>query len=493
MSQRRKAVEKELADFLSGPALQFVLTQLYNVTKKIGHRWTENDKSLALSIFHASPKVYRILRKIFLLPSVSTLQRVLRNVQVYPGFNNNILKALKQKVSSMPPNAELCCVVFDEMTIRETVTYNMERDFVEGLEDFGNSGRTKHVANHATVFMVQGLLTNWKQAVGYFLSSGSMDSKLLHSLLLECLDKLEETGLEVKVMIADQSSNNGRSFEQLCKVTEEEPFFFHKGRKIYMMYNPPRLLKDVCNNMKKHGFVVKGEEINWTYIEQFYNFDKQNAVRIAPELTAKHIDMPPSSALHVKYAAQVLSHSVAAGLSFLVTLQVLSPDATATALFIEKFDQLFNAFNSRNLRSSQRKGHGMTGTSGHVEFLQDTLDWLQSVQLPETARSSQLSCLTRWKMAIRSLLALWEELSNNYGVNILLTDRLNQDCVEDLFSTIRGKGGHGDNPSADQFRTVLRQAMVDSFLVHSHCKEDTDGCLPDFNSLIWSEEEDDPV
>ena len=53
----------------------------------------------------------------------------------------------------MPQNSELCSVVFDEMVIKEAVEYNRERDEVEGLEDFGLSGgRTKLVANHATVF-----------------------------------------------------------------------------------------------------------------------------------------------------------------------------------------------------------------------------------------------------------------------------------------------------------------------------------------------------
>ena len=82
--------------------------------------------------------------------------------------------------------------------------------------------------------MVWGLLSNWKQAVGYFLSSVPIDSKLLHSFLLECIDTAEEAGLKVKVVIADQGSNNRKTFDKLCKITEAEPFFCHKGKKKYM-------------------------------------------------------------------------------------------------------------------------------------------------------------------------------------------------------------------------------------------------------------------
>ena len=124
----------------------------------------------------------------------------------------------------------MCAVVFDEITIKECVSYNKERDEIEGLEDFGLNGKTKYVANHAIVFMVRGLKANWKQPVGYFLSSGPVEGQMLHSLLQECIEKVEEVGLNVKAVIADQGSNNRECFK-LLKVTEEQPFFFHKEKK----------------------------------------------------------------------------------------------------------------------------------------------------------------------------------------------------------------------------------------------------------------------
>ncbi|GFO46696.1 THAP domain-containing protein 9 [Plakobranchus ocellatus] len=62
-------------------------------------------------------------------------------------------------------------------------------------------------------------------------------------------------------------------------------------------------------------------------------------------------------------------------------------------------------------------------------------------------------------------------------MKFLLTSRLNQDCVENLFSVIRGKGGHRDNPDVGQFTSALQQVMVDSLMVASirkSCKDDLD-------------------
>ena len=478
---------RRLSEFFSGATLEFLRTQLRLINRKRhGFRWKDDDKAFALSLYHASPKACRILKQLFLLPSVNTLRKIMQKIRVYPGFNRVILKALQTKILSMPPHSELCSITFDEMALKEAVEYNKEKDEVEGLEDFGSNGRTKYVVNHATVFMARGLISPWKQAVGYALSSGPIKYSDLHSLLLECIESLQNSGLNVKVVIADQGSNNRKMFEACCNVSAENPFFFVNGKKVFVIYDPPHLLKNVRNNLRRNGFLVNGKEVSWAHVKDFYYLDKRNQIRVAPKLTDKHIELPPFAALRVKYAAQVLSHSVASGLALLAASGIFSEDVLSTAHFLENFDQLFNAFNSGNLRSSQKMGHGLSEHSGHHEFLRNALEWLQSISLPPTSRVRKLPCLTGWKMGIRALL-LWDDLHTEHGVKFLLTNRLNQDCLENLFSTIRGKGGHGDNPSAQQFRIRLRQTMVDSFFVHSqssNCKEDYDKSLIALSALM---------
>ena len=87
----------------------------------------------------------------------------------------------------MPPGGKACAIVFDEMTMKEELSYNIEEDNVEELEDFGNQ-RSSYVANHTTVFMARGLLEPWKQAVGYILSSGPVSGNLFKPLISQCVD-----------------------------------------------------------------------------------------------------------------------------------------------------------------------------------------------------------------------------------------------------------------------------------------------------------------
>lgn len=467
-----------LKPFLSGPALDFVDSQVrVGKVKNKGQRWTPHDKAISLSLYHSSPKTYRLLKRIFKLPSVKTLKRCMQKIDVGPGFNASVLEALKQKVATLPKDSTLCAIVMDEMTIKESLEYSVEKDEVEGFENFGPLGKTKYVANHAIAFMVRGLMSKWKQPIGYFLSSGPMTASTMKELLLDCIDKLTAAGLTVKVVIGDQGSNNQSLFSTLLKATVDKPYFEASGTKIYVLYDPPHLIKNVRNNFKKHGFTVDGELIQWEYVKDFFLMDSSMKIRMAPKLTSRHINLPPFAPLRVKLATQVLSHSVAAGISTLCSLGGLPSDADHTAEFIETMDRLFNCFNSSGLRSTAKMRYAISEKSEHKTFLLECLNWLAGVK---SQGKRALPCLTGWRMAIMCLLQLWDDLHKTHGIKFLLTNRLNQDCVENLFSVIRGKGGHRDNPDSVQFRAAFRQVMVDAVMIPSkgsNCKEDVDDFL----------------
>ena len=231
------------------------------------------------------------------------------------------------------------------------------------------------------------------------------------------------------------------------------------------------------------------QPIKWDYVVDFYNFDAAGAIRMAPKLTDDHISLPMFTKMRVNLAAQVLSHTVAAGISTLHRLKYISEEAKTTATFIETMDQLFNAFNSSGLTSRQKFGHALTNTSGHFEFLKDTLEYFNNLELPN---KRSLPCINGWKISISSLLGLWTDLSQKLDFKFLLTNRLNQDCVENLFSIIRGKGGKRDNPDAREFRSSYRQVLFDQLLIPSegsNCQVDSDDILLSLTNITASSTE----
>ena len=127
---------------------------------------------------------------------------------------------------------------------------------------------------------------------------------------------------------------------------------------------------------------MNGNLVSWQHVVDFYYLDKSHEIRMAPKLTNKHIDLPPFMSMRVNLAAQVLSHSVAAGISFLTRVKELPENAIYTAQFVEHFDALFNTFNSCSFKCSQRLGHAFNDSSGHHAFLQESLSLLDRKELP---------------------------------------------------------------------------------------------------------------
>ena len=287
-------------------------------------------------------------------------------------------------------------------------------------------------------------------------------------------------------------------------MTETEPWIMHDTKKIYCLYDPPHLLKNIRNNFKSKGYSISASEdvesasdragieesslqledefreahqVLWQYVEEFFNTDSKLPIRMAPKLSRKHIALPGFSKMRVRLAAQVLSHSVAAGISTLCHLGTMDDEALATAEFVEMFDKLFNTFNSSSLSSSSKLQHALSPGSEHFAFMDDCLQWLRRVH-PKGSR--KLPCLAGWRSAIMCLKQLWDDLHTQHGIRFLMTNRLNQDCAENLFSVIRGKGGNRDNPDARCFRAALRQVMVERIMIPSsngNCQEDVDAFL----------------
>ena len=354
----------------------------------------------------------------------------------------------------MQAKQKVCTLVLDEMTIKEGVSYDIFRDEVEGLEDFGSLGRTAFIANHAVTFMVRGLCDKWKQPVAYFLSSGPMDGIRMGTLVKECIERVEKAGLVIKVIVCDQGTNNRQMFEAVFGTSAQWPYFRFNGHLIFTMYDPPHLIKNIRNNLKKHGFQVADKDVRWKHIADFYAADSKLPIKMAPKLTQKHIELPPFSPLRVKLATQVLSHSVAAGITTMVSLGALPKEAQPTADFAEKMVRLFNYFNSQTMSSAAPLRSAITADSDHIAFLTECRTWLLTIK---SGNGRKPPCLVGWQMAINCLLLLWLDLQEHHDFTCLLTNRLNQDCLENLFSVIRGKGGQRDNPDPVQFRTAFRQ------------------------------------
>ena len=189
-------------------------------------------------------------------------------------------------------------------------------------------------------------------------------------------------------------------------------------------------------------------------------------------------------AKRVDLSAQILSYSVAVSINTLYALGHLPDEVSATAEFIEKFDQLFNAFNSTYLTSSQKKTkQKCTQWQQWPHLIPEQLSPI-SVKGENKGKCCS-SCIVGWQISITSLIALWKDLQNS-GFKYLLKNWLNQNCLENLFWILRSKGEFKDNPDPQQFRATLRHAIIDKHFVFStsaNCALNADKILLDISNV----------
>lgn len=98
----KKGFFEKMSKNLNPISKKLIWMQLKQCTKKTkGRRFTEEEKIIALSIMKQSPKSYRFLRRIFILPSIRTLNKLTSTLAIDSGINPHIFNSIKSEVSTL--------------------------------------------------------------------------------------------------------------------------------------------------------------------------------------------------------------------------------------------------------------------------------------------------------------------------------------------------------------------------------------------------------
>lgn len=319
-------------DNLSSTAKILTMMQFREAKKKgKGRRFSIKEKLLALSIMKQSPKGYRFLRKIFILPAAQTLLKLINQADMKPGLNENIKKQIQKATEKMTVKERLCIILFDEMSLKANITYNERKDKVIGFVSNGEN-TVAEFADHAQVFMVRGLLKNYKQPVCYTFSQSATKGPELAKQLKAVISQMQGAGLIVVATVCDQGTNNVHCLKLLLQETRtallrkgQEPrgnFFEINGHEIVPIYDPPHLIKGIRNNLlnKDLKYIENGKEkmAKW---EDITNLHRENpgyrGIRLVPKLTDNHVIPNKINKMKVKFATQIFSQTVGMNMGYL--------------------------------------------------------------------------------------------------------------------------------------------------------------------------------
>lgn len=83
--------------------------------------------------------------------------------------------------------------------------------------------------------------------------------------MLSTVEAIMEIGLIVKCIISDQGPRNQGLLKKLL-ITPAKPYFERNGHKIYIICDPPHLIKSIRNNVKTKKLLYKNGVVDWQEI-----------------------------------------------------------------------------------------------------------------------------------------------------------------------------------------------------------------------------------
>ncbi|CAH1731462.1 unnamed protein product [Aphis gossypii] len=386
-------------------------------------------------------------------------------------------------------------LLIDEMSIKACLEYNKSLDFIEGYEDLGHLGRSEKSAKLVLVVMIRGLHNKWKLPFAYFISSTGVTGDQMANIARSSIVKLCEIGFSPSIITCDQGTSNRKMFSMLGG-TPENPYTVINSKKIFLMYDIPHLMKSIRNNLLTGNIILttnEGEKkICFNDFRETYKIDScSKTTRAMCKIDQRHLYPNPWQKMSCKLALQVFSNTVSAAIKTAIeTGELISSTAQDTANFFLQLNNLFDVLNSKNLydKNPYKKPLSERNLKG-LSIIYEALEMFKNIKKQcfknqSNTKNNIPPCFTGFVWSLNAVLQLYEhEKSTNPSPTkfFLLTNRLCQDALENLFSIFRQRCGYNRNPTSKSFRcgfaSICSFCLLNCASEKSNCEDDEDNFL----------------
>lgn len=285
--------------------------------KRSQKQYSESVRQFCIALYYYSPNGYRYLRSVFHnnMPDPRTIRGWFQSVDSGPGVTSSALESLRLKADEYKVGGKqlLLALMKDEIYIKKKIDYNeAERQF-EGFvscDDKTQNSRIR-VAQKALVFMAVG--EDFKIPIAYYFVSGinAYSGAALTQLVIKSIN---ETGAKVISLTQDGPRENISLVKILgADFKNNKPYFpspTNPSERIYVIFDPPHMLKLSRGCLKHHQLYYKGEPLDWKFIENLHKIQQGRNINLGNKLSTRHLDFH-TNPMNVRIACETMSQSVA--------------------------------------------------------------------------------------------------------------------------------------------------------------------------------------
>jgi hypothetical protein len=453
--------------------LSFALEQLELIScNKYGRHYSPDLSVFSYLIQATSAAAYATLQEqdVLCLPSVRTLKKISRRLNVNDGLDNSAY--LRLRVSKLNELERAVILITDEIYVARRIEYSAGQ--VVGLTRDGT------VASTLLCFAVKSLACKNMDLIAIY-PMDKLTADKLNQCYLEVAKLLKSVSLHVVSLSVDNAATNRKFFTDCLCDGELKTQVIDKttGQPLFLIIDPVHTLKNVYNNFQcRKTFhcppleddLPNGCLADFRHIVELFNVEEAKPLKKAHQLRQAALQPKSIEKTSVKLAVSVFCESTRDALNFYAEHEGKS-EWRGTADCVKLITKLWHVLNVKTCgKGSRKRDYTMdpvrTSWDWQLQFLKDFAQFVREWQFSlkpgltrETFLALRHTCLAIAECAVYLL--------ETKGFDVVLLGHLQSDPIESRFGWLRQMSGANYYISTKQVMDNDRKIRAVSLLKFS--------------------------
>ncbi|GFX92633.1 transposable element P transposase [Trichonephila clavipes] len=279
-----------------------------------------------------SPHAYKFLRNSGYLniPHPRTMRKICTSLKTNPQTeqsNENFLAYMKKKGNILKSVDKTVILMLDEIHLKSYLDF-------KGGNILGMAYNSEQAATSAYVFMIQSLLSPFKEVVHIMPVKKKIDGEKLFAVVKKTIVELDGIGFKVIGVVSDNNSINRKAMSNFSfppKLSIVHPHPSDSSNPLFFVIDSVHIFRCIRNNwinQKNAGqcfyfpdFEDHNKfpllEANFSTLKQLYDIESNNLVKFAYGLTLKALCPTNLEKQNVKLVLKIFNNFVIQGLQLL--------------------------------------------------------------------------------------------------------------------------------------------------------------------------------